>query len=205
MTNELMVIKSVEKRLKQKREPVIFPLQALHRKELRQLRDNNIGSLRTRLNTIRQLKLEAYQEKYYETVKKTMKGNFKKCQLLNENWEDVLTKFNDIIDKRIKYEGRINTKLLDIDYEYGLGSLEKFRNIKRRFSYTEESKVNLFLKEEFKEKYGETFDAVGKKIDDLDTKYEEAINFGDLEIVKELYYIMKSADSFFTKISELEI
>jgi len=49
------------------------------------------------------------------------------------------------------------------------------------------------------------FKEVRNLIDDMNTKYEEAINFGDLEIVKELYFILKDGDKFLEKLINLEV
>ena len=42
--NELVIVDKIEKRLQQKREPTIFPLASNHRKELRALREINVGN-----------------------------------------------------------------------------------------------------------------------------------------------------------------
>lgn len=203
--NDLIVVDKIEKKLMEKREPTIFPLTPTHRKELRHLRDRNVGDMRDRLSTIRSLKLEEYKKKYFKEIEKELEKYEGLSKNLNDDWKIRMLKINEIIKERKQFEEKFKVDKLKLYIEYD--SISKLEVIKssRDFSLDRESKSLEIIREEFNEKYGKSFDAVGEKIDVLVTHYEEAINFGDLEIVKKLYYMMKNADNFFKKISELKI
>ncbi len=203
--NDLIVVDKIEKQLMQKREPAIFPLTPTHRKELRNLRDANIGDMRFRLNTIKDLKLEEYQKKYSSEIEKELEKYEGLNKTLNDDWVIRLKKINVILQERQKFEEKFKVEKLKLYTDYD--NVAKLETVKcnREFSFDRKQKSFEIIEHEFKEKYGKSFDAVGKKIDGVVTQYEEAINFGDLEIVKKLYYMMKNADNFFKKISELKI
>jgi len=203
--NELILVDKIEKRLQEQREPLIFPLAANHRKELRKLRDDNVGNLRGRLKNIETLKREEYQKKYAKQIEKELEKYVKLSDNLNNDWKERIGKINRILEERKQLEENQGVDNLSINQDYGgLCSLEKL-NPKREFSLNRKQKSLEIAKEEFEKKYGDKFNAVEKEIDIVVTHYEEAINFGDLEIVKKLYYIMKKSDSFFIKVSELKI
>jgi len=206
--NELILIDKIEKRLKERREPVIFPLASNHRKELRQLKETNIGNLRERLRIIKILKKDEYIKKYKEHIESTLKGYEKKCHFLNDDWLKRVTKIKEIIQERRDLEK--SNKMLNIQIKTDYGWLNDLNgtdetNTRREFIFNKADAIKRISNDEFENKFNESFKAVEEKIDDVMTKYEEAINFGDLEIVKELYYIMKKADSFFNKIERLKV
>ena len=198
MANELMIIKNIESRLKKKREPSIFPLTPTHRKELRELKETNVGNLLYRLRTLKELKKEEYEKKYKKQILEDLEGKSDTCNILNKDWKDRLKKINQIVSERDLLESKSDLKFLEID--------DDSSNIDT-FSYINEIEVvtKKIANEEFDKKFGDKFNEIQKNIDDVTTKYEEAINFGDLEIVKEIYYIMKTADSFFEKVSKIEV
>ena len=203
--NELILVDKIEKRLQEQREPPVFPLAANHRKELRKLRDDNIGNLRGRLKNIETLKREEYQKKYTKQIEKELEQYVKVFNNLNDDWKERIGKINKILDERKQLEENQKVNNLSINQDYGeLSNLEKI-NPKREFSLNKKQKALEIAKEEFEKKYGDKFNDVEKKIDNIVTHYEEAINFGDLEIVKKLYYMMKKSDSFFIKVSELKV
>lgn len=203
--NDLVVIDKIEQKLQEPREENTFPLTPTHRKELRKLRNENVGNLQERLKTIKQLKKEEYQNKYSKQIQKVLLKKEGVCKKLNSDWIKRLEQINKILLERKELEEKSNIKDFRIDCDYGnVGRLEKIKT-KRDYS-TDSKQMSLKItEEEFEEKYGKKFEEVQKKIDSVVTKYEEAINFGDLNIVKQLYYIMKKADNFFIKIEQLEI
>jgi len=207
MKNELMVMNDVEKRLKAKNKITVFPLTPTHRKELRDLRKRNLGNLNEQLRIIRKLKEEEYFNKYKQEILKENANQISICVKLNDDWNVRLIKINKIITERksleVKYDHII--KNVKIKNDYGDISCLKEITSKRWYSVNELDFSKDIAKKEFEEKYGTAFKNVQEKINDLSTKYEEAINFGDLEIVKELYYYMKSADGLFKQISELKM
>lgn len=206
MKNELMLIDEIDKKLQQPRKEIVFPLSPTHRKELRQLRNINIGNLKNRMNTIKRLKKEEYLNKYKKQIEKELENQNEKCVKLNNDWKEKIKQLKLIINDRIKLEEKMN--LVHVKKETGYGNicnLEKNFDIKRIFIYKKHEASMSIADEEFENKYGSSFKIVSDKINDIETKYEEAINFGDLEIVKKLYYIMKNVDVLFEKIDKLQV
>jgi len=207
MKNELAVIKSIDKRLREnKKDRNIFPLTPTHRKELRQLKSKNVGSVSARLRTIKKLKLEEYKKKYYKSISKKVLQVGGIALQLNNDWEQRIIKLNKLINERKDFENKFDLTCLSLDCDWnGIGKLEPLKGISRKYGFNSENIINDVVKKEFNKKYQISFDEVQKRIDDISTKYEEAINFGDLELVKELYYILKSSDNLFEKISNMKI
>lgn len=58
---------------------------------------------------------------------------------------------------------------------------------------------------EFHEKYNESFTKVREEIDAAERAYEEAINFGDLQMVKDIYFMLKSGEKFIDKVSKIKV
>lgn len=203
--NALMLIDNIEKRLRQKREPIVFPLTPTHRKELRQLRDKNIGELSNQLSTIKQLKKEEYIKKYAKDIEKKFNDKQKVCDKLNTDWGIRIGKIVKLLKGRKELEKATDIKFLTLSSDYNNIRTLKISDLKRKFSIDKENVSKAIAEENFNKKYGANFSAIQKKIVDIVTKYEEAINFGDLEIVKELYYIMKTSNKLFEKIEKLEV
>jgi len=203
--NDLVIVDKIEKKLQEPREPTIFPLTPTHRKELRQLRNSNVGNLRSRLSTIETLKREEYEKKYAKEIEKELGKYEGLCETLNTDWEERVKRINKILEERKKLEDKSNVNKLSLNSGYGdVADLSKLE-VKREYSLDRKQKSSEIAQEEFNEKYKDKFNAVQKRIDTIVTHYEEAINFGDLEIVKKLYYMMKTADKFFEKVSNLKI
>ncbi len=203
--NELTIIDKIGTKLQETREPTIFPLTPTHRKELRQLRDRNIGDLRDRLTTLETLKREEYEKKYAKQIELELKRYEGILDKLNTDWINRIKKLNNLLDERKKLEEKSDIKKLNLHNDYSdISKLEKVK-YERTFSLDRKQKALDIAREEFGDKYDEKFNEVRKKIDEVVTHYEEAINFGDLEIVKKIYYLMKKSDDFFKKISELKI
>jgi len=206
MKNEIMIVRNIENRIKAKREPTIFPLTPTHRKELRQLRDTNVGNLMDRMRTLKQLKREEYKKKYNKEIIKELDSKRDICNFLNEDWKKRIKKINKILQERKAIEKKTDMKFLETRNSWSdIAKLEPMQKDERFASIRVDFVTNQIADGEFEKKFGFKFDEVQKQITDIDTKYEEAINFGDLEIVKELYYIMKTADSFFEKVSKIEV
>lgn len=206
MKNEIALIDKIDKRLKEKNPISVFPLSPTHRKELRELRDTNIGGLHDRIRNIRKLKKEEYKQKYAKDIYRELESQQVECDSLNANWIEIIEKVNKLLSDRKKHEEKISIDKFNRETGYGtFCSLDELDDDKREFSVDIKSTTNNIVDTEFNNKYGKAFDGVTKQIDDIHTKYEEAINFGDLELVKELYYIMKQSESLFDKIAELKI
>ena len=204
--NELILIDKIEKKLQEQREPPIFPLSPSHRKELRKLRDDNIGSLKERLRAIETIKREEYEKKYSKQIEKELERHEGTAKSLNIDWENRIEKINIILKERKQLEEKFDITKLYLNYDYNeLSKLNDESKPKREFGFDRKQKALEIAREEFRKKYGDKFKKVEEKIDIIVTHYEEAINFGDLEIVKKLYYMMKKSDNFFIKVSELKI
>lgn len=207
--NELMIVKNIEKRLQIPQEVKVFPLTPTHRKELRQLRDKNIGELRQRLNIIKELKKEEYIKKYKKDIQKELKNYQEVSKALNDDWKKIVDKIKLWIETRKKQEDKIkdSIKKLSLNYDYGdIPQLDvSGKTWKREFSTDMVKLTKNIANQEFESKFGVAFQKSQEHIDQLYTMYEEAINFGDLEIVKEIYYKLKKSDDFFNKVSGLTI
>lgn len=204
--NELMIIENIEKRLKAKREPIIFPLSPTHRKELRNLKSVNIGNLKEQLRNIRKIKQDLYTKKYTLEIQKMLKEKLKICVKLNKDWGERIIKIEKLINERKILEGK-DLNLFTINRGYtDVSSLKvSIGDMKREFIIDEERVIKDITQKSFEDKYGSCFKKVMDQIEDLNTKYEESINFGDLEIVKELYYIMKTSGSLFEKLDKMDM
>jgi len=208
MTNELIIADKVEKRLRTPRQEIIFPLASNHRKELRELRDKNIGELKGRLKTLKTLKREEFVKNNDVQFKKELQIAEKNLEKLNNHWEDIIEQVNTIIETRKELENKYRHKHFRLENSYSnFTELKKLTksNDYRKFTMKVNNISKELSEELFNKKYGKAFDEVSKIIDDLYTKYEEAINFGDLEIVRQLYYTLKDSDKLFEKISNMKV
>jgi len=206
MSNELMVLEKIQSKLQGRREPEIFPLAALHRKELRALKKDSVGNLRHRLATIRSLKKEEYAKKYATDIKAELDKFSKDAIELNVDWNDRVVKLNKILDDRKQLELKYDMDMFFINSDYhSVGNLNVVKKDCRILKFDLLGKSKAILEKEFVKKYGRQFSSVETRITKLETAYEEAINFGDLEVVKKLYYMMKNADTFLDKVSAIEV
>jgi len=211
MKNELVIINRIEKRLRERRpdHENIFPLTPTHRKELRQLKSENMGGLRDRLRTLKMMKQEEYCKKYSNQIAKEFEKHKKEAKELNLSWQNMADSIRKQILKHKGKEDILKGKIPDlhIDYEWdcNICQLQTYKSKKRTISVDSKQVGETIAKKEFDDKFSMAFQKVDEKLDDLNTKYEEAINFGDLELVKELYYILKNSDSIFEKIKDMEI
>lgn len=207
--NELVVIEKIDKKLQERRDPVQFPIAQAHRKELRELRDSNIGNIRQQLKVIKQLKCEEYQKKYSSKIKKDIEEKSKVCDVLNDDWKKRLEQIDKIILDRKKFEEKYDMSMLDLSNGYiricELMSIQSSSDYRRSFSLDISKKSDEIASKEFDKIFKAKFDAIEQKIDQISKMYEEAISFGDLEQVKAIYYQLKKSDAFFKKVSELEI
>ena len=197
-------MKTVDTKLRTPRPETTFPLTPTHRKELRNLRDENIGNLNERLRAIRELKFNEFMEKHKEPLEKMREDLRSNCETLNENWEHTKTEINKILEKRRELEETMGLVNVDLDTSSFEGASLKDYNNRRGFSVNDGYVIDV-AKKEFETQYGEGFKKVKELISDVFTKYEEAINFGDLNIVKQLYYDMKDGTKFLKQISEMKI
>lgn len=203
----------VENKLQERNEIQVFPLTPTHRKELRALRDSNVGDLRTQLQYIKSEKKKEYFSKYEKEVEKDIKKELSTVEKLNDDWyNNFLPKIKKIMEDRKKFEESLNSENLDVDSHWGF--LTELRtkefdnvsdNLRRKFYINISNRKNEILNTEFEENYKNAFYKVSQEIDRLNQAYEEAINFGDLEMVKTLYYKFKDTEKFLEKVRKIQI
>lgn len=207
--NEIVLVKKVEKRLRQPFEPKVFPLTPTHRKELRKLRDDNIGELRRRLSTIKQMKRQEFTKKYRKEIKREIGEFGEVAKSLNKGWDWTLKEIDKLIDAQKNIEKKLEKEISHLKLERAWSDIAELNFIKekhkRKFVLDYEVQIANIAKLKFDEKYKDAFDKTEEKIDLLVTMYEEAINFGDLEIVKEVYYKLKEADKFLDMVNKLKV
>ncbi len=205
LNNLPAVLTGIKKEIAKPRAESVFPLTPTHRKELRALRNSVIGDLNSRVGTIKKLKLAEYEKKYSEQILSEQKNEHLVSEKLNEKFTAMLEKINSLIAKQKDFQDKQNVSLLSCDSGYGdISSLNQVTS-RRRYYFNEMEKAKQLSKVYFDEQYGKAFEDSRKKIEELNVLYEEAVNFGDLEMVKNLYYTMKGADKFLEKISNLKV
>lgn len=207
MVTDLVLIQKIGTQLEKRRKPEenIFPLTPTHRKELRELKQKNIGNLREQLRALKQIKKDEYEKKYLEELKQELQTHIIKIEKLNEDWDNRVAIINKLIQERAELERQTDVTCLNFSTDYGdLANLNDI-SLKRKAYLDIEKKSKEILNKEFEEQYGLPFKQVDEQIDDLATKYEESINFGDLELVKKLYYLMKKSDRLFQNITRMKV
>jgi len=205
--NELVVIEKITNDLRTTKNNV-FPLTPTHRKELRELRKNNVANLNVKIRMLETELKQKYKEKHEKEIKKEFEIHKQNIIKLNSDWLNKMNEIVKIIEERQKFEKTFDLTNINLNCDYGdvAGlNISEIKKLKRFYELNEERTLNKIIDEEIKEKFGVAFESVRKKIDELDTSYEEAINFGDLEIVKKLYYMTKDAEQFLETLKQLKI
>jgi len=206
--NEITIANDINKRLQVRRSETVFPLSPTHRKELRELKNKNLGGLTTRLRFIRSEKLDEFKLLNKKNLDLKLDKHILKCNELNKKYYDVQKEFiekEDLVYRELQefsksFKEKYGQEIIrDKYYRYRLDNDNEIQ-----LKISDNTKVNM-IELIFKEKYGKLFDDVREKIEVLTEQYEEAINFGDLEMVKEIYYIMKSSDDIFIKIRNIKL
>lgn len=209
----------------------VFPLMALHRKELRELKVKNVGNLNSQLHTIKRIKKEEFINKYTKKVEKELikrekdyTEKIKKVALLDTEIKEHLTRIKEI-DDMIKEEevydeekGKYVKKNKPYyDDFFSVETHHNFSDIIYNIDHMKKEDKNLYhsfnratlkdkiLSEMFSEQFEESFKKCEKLINSLETQYEEAINFGDLEQVKSIYFFLKDSEKFFEQVSNLKV
>lgn len=216
MKKDLVIVEKIENRLQTESDNRnVFPLSPTHRKELRELKRQNMGDIHTQLRTIKELKREEYKTKYRKELDKEFESKQKDCDILDKAWIEARNKVQEICKEFFELGNKHRSETLSINTDCDYDSILKYRHskdnikriskIKREYYFDEERISNEILEKEFDKRFGKSFKKVADHIENLETKYEEAINFGDLNLVKEIYYILKSSDTFFEKIQAMEV
>lgn len=209
-TNELTLYAKIENQLQERRPQSVFPLTATHRKELRELRDRNVGSLQTRLNFIKSEKREQYVKKYVRDVESELKEKQSVVKEVNARFDAMKEQILHLVETHKQYEADVRKTLgsHDVSHDYcniGQLDIEDVRRTNRKITINTFKVSNEIVSKEFDAKYNKFFEEATNKITKLNEMYEEAINFGDLEQVKEIYYMFKNADQFLDKVQKIEV
>jgi len=198
-THEIIALKQVKHNMR-KAYKNVFPLTPTHRKELRELRQKNVGNLRTRLRVVKDEKRKEFMKLHIDRFRKEEKRCRDICHELDNDWKRIQKTVRSILTKRKNLEKR------KIVFRHNVrGDYQDFIFNKRREIVLDSGFIDKISREEFNRKYNERFKFVEDKIQEITDAYEEAINFGDLEMVKKLYYMLKDADEYITKIQEMVV
>lgn len=206
MVNDLMIVGKIDKQLREKRpeKDNVFPLSPTHRKELRKLRDSNISGLKERLYNIMKVKKEEFFTKYRDKIENEADKVNPKIDKLNKKFNDMINDLRKSTRELVALEEELGMDNIAVDRDWNDICALEDKHYKRE--YKKDTKlIKKTLEDMFEKQFGEKFSEVQKKIDKMLEQYEEAINFGDLEIVKELYYQLKDADGFLDSVSKLEV
>jgi hypothetical protein len=210
MKTELTLYNKIESQLQERRPTTVFPLTATHRKELRELRDRNVGNLRTKLSFIKSEKRDCYTKQYIADIEKEVGKKMSYVESVNASFVDMINKIKFLVETQKAVEERALESIGSCSTDNGYDEIEQLNvdaisNNYRRLRVDVSAQSKAIASSEFDKNYGTLFQEAGEKIDKLNEMYEEAINFGDLEQVKEIYYMFKNADSFLDNVSKLEI
>lgn len=205
MKNELTLYNNINKQLQERRKENIFPLSATHRKELRELKKKNIGNLYERMRSIKEIKLNEFKALNKSKIDNKIK-NYEAIVLnLNSDWLEIQNKIILILKARKEYESSFDLTQLELNTDYESFANLNYENSRREYNINKNKLFDDISRKLFDEIYMEAFKNCSSMIDKIESQYEEAINFGDLEIVKKLYYIMKSSEDLFDKIKNLNV
>lgn len=210
MGNEIEVIQKLENKIQTAKESNLFPLAQAHRKELRELRDAHIGNLKKRVAVIKDAKKQEYLKKYEQDGKDKRAELVIETQELNAEAEQKLLELKEIYDRmKAKEEeleeiyGSCASIRSDV---YGLEDSLSFKHRALNLILEVNNNFNKrYLERKFNDQYNEVFKAATDELDRYDKVFEEALVFGDLETVRDIYYTLTKADDFLQKLSEVEI
>jgi len=220
--NELIVLEKADKwktTMLAKRDEKIYPIPQQLRKELDILKSAQIGNLTSQLKFIRsekykefcdanQDKIEQEREKTQKTIALIETGAAK----LIADMQAMARKFQATEEKLL--EGREEFIKKDKGYHWkevmeNLGVEDENdaddEKLSCTYQFSEEKFKDTALKEEFKRKFGIGFEEAQKAITTLEEKFKEALLFGDIELVKDIYFTMKRADEFLSKVQQMKV
>jgi hypothetical protein len=205
--NELVIFEEIDKRLKTRRDlkDNIFPLSTTHRKELRNLKDRNISGLKDRLSILKDLKSKEFYNNNKEIIEQKTLSIISQVDNLNKSFAECILKINVEIDKIKEIESLSEMDKIKIDRYYNISKYVIINDEHIVVYSVHEKAIEKGLRELFNDQFGIKFDEINVKINKLLEQYEEAINFGDLELVKEIYYTLKEMDKFIDHIAKIKV
>lgn len=227
----------------------VFPINNALKKELRRLKSERIGDLKTQIDFLKKEKWEAYIalhekkkkslaaiiEKENKRIKKIVIRVMKEKRLHDQKIKSLRAQrdtrsialakvfYPEVDGLHKKYEGVL------VEFASHEFPLEGFRTMPSvsepeakevkdynayiltkedpnafRISFSEQQ-YDEIAKKDFKAKYDPPFTIAKEKIEKLETQFEEAILFGDVETVKNVYYGLKKADEFLANLKEMKL
>lgn len=210
--NELVVmekLKKFEKQILAKRDKEPYPIQSTLREELNSLKKSEIGNLRKQIMVLRQTKYDQYCELHQKKVEQEEKRSQETIEKINSDYQNMLKQFEK---QTLDFFKATNKKLQGISFDdnkrYKVNDLKLIStHMDYRYSvnFSKDKFNKTVMKEDFDKKYGQAFQKTFEKIDFLEQKFNEAVVFGDIQIVKEIYYTLKQADQFLKKLEAIKL
>jgi hypothetical protein len=208
--NELTVIEKLDKferSVVAKRETPLFPIPAALRKELNELKKKEFGNLLDQIRALHDTKSQEYCKLYAKSAHKEAMRAKAELDGWNKRWITATINlgdtFKELREQKDNFKFPINE---ENDYDSRtLLALSAAKPTKFVLKLKEQTFTEWHLKKEFEVKYGAGFEEAKTKIRTLEEKFNEALVFADLELVKEIYYTIKKADVFLKRLSELRL
>ena len=193
MNNEIIVRKDVEDRLRKFRtDHKKSPIPQNLRDKLVELKGKTIGNLRKQVKTIKDLKRAEFEKNNSDIINTEL---VKKMQPAHE----FVIEMQKLVDKIKELENEKPVGVERNSYTYD--------QLNRMFTISNSSKRELkneIIKSLFA-KWTEKFDGVAAKLQEYEDLYEEVVLFGDVELVKEVYYKLKKAERLVNSLETLKV
>lgn len=135
-----------------------------------------------------------------------------KAKSFYEEVDAITKKYPELIQRYEAHEFPLKNYAQKLNYD---GDNEKSEwEIKRQeqedkkaFSLTIDEKgfIDKVLKKEFDKKYGKAFQTAEERINALGRQFNESLLFGDMEVIKQVYYNLKKAEEFLTQLQEIKL
>lgn len=211
MNNALELAKKIENTSQEialPRPSVNTILTPTHRKELRDLRRRNVSDLQTKIFFIRSQKKDEYIKANQKQIEEELEIQNRAAAKINLSFNKMARQIQILVQKQKLAEDIVlksNPKLA-IQSGYGdIGQLS-MNNLPTREVIIKNipDQAKRIAEDEFKTNFGKAFSEIEENIEKLDQTYEEAINFGDLELVKSTYFQYKNAEAFLEKIRTMK-
>jgi hypothetical protein len=216
MTKEIVVMQKVDKWKKwmQKRsEKRKYPIPTSLRKELMELKNAHMGNLNSQLKFLKKEKYKEYCEANQDKIETMRTQTSKVIKNLNEEWEYLLESMLVSYEEYRKsleeiYDGK--EMFIQVRKGYDWNKVEEYlKNPKSkdncRFDFDEHKFRDEVLKKDFEDRYGAGFKEAQQNINILEEKFQEAIVFGDIDLVKEIYFTLKDADQFLDRVANTKV
>lgn len=226
----------------------VFPINNALKKELRRLKEERIGDLKTQIDFLKKEKWEAYiglHEKKKKSLSLLIEKENKRIskivvRVMKEKRvsDQKIKAMREVRDKRSLALAKVFYPEIDalhkqhegviLEFQSHEFALKAFRNAQEpipepkevreynAYNLTKEDHKAFSIsfspqqyderaKNVFKEKYDPAFALAKERIDKLETQFEEAILFGDVETVKNVYFGLKKADEFLTSLKNMQL